>query len=67
MNRTQLLVAVLTSTALTFAQPTPSAVEVPGGKGLLPQMADIAPAREGEIPILTLSHVGFSPTIIKLS
>lgn len=64
MNRTLLLVAVLTSTALTFAQPTPSAVEVPGGKGPLPQMADIAPAREGEIPILTLSHVGFSPTII---
>lgn len=55
---------MLLCTCLTYAQPTPSQVEVPGSKGLLPKTADITPAREGEIPILTLSHVGYAPIII---
>lgn len=64
MKKNLLVLAMLLCTSLMNAQPIPSAVEVPGGKGQLPQASDIAPAREGEIPILTLSHVGFSPLII---
>ena len=64
MKRNLLIMATLLCTSLMNAQPTPSAVEVPGGQGQLPQASDLAPAREGEIPILTLSHVGFSPLII---
>lgn len=51
-------------TGLMYAQPTPSEVEVPGSKGTLPKVQEIAPARDGEVTILNLSHVGFSPLII---
>ena len=38
---------------------TPQEVTEPGCKGALPELPAIAPAREGEIPILELSHVGY--------
>ena len=31
----------------------------PGSKGALPEVTGIAPAREGEVPILELAHVGY--------
>lgn len=37
---------------------------VPGSKGALPEVAAIAPAREGELTILNLSDVGFDPFIV---
>lgn len=64
MKRNLLFLAVLLCTSLMNAQPTPSPVAEPGAKGLLPQTSGIAPARERELPILFLSHVGFSPYII---
>ena len=42
----------------------PAEVSNPGYKGALPEVAPLAPARQGELPILTLYHVGFDPYII---
>lgn len=64
MKRNLLCCVMLLGTCLMNAQPTPSGIENPGSKGLLPQVGDIAPAREGELPILSLSHVGFSTFIV---
>lgn len=40
----------------------PAEVTDPGCKGALPALPDIAPAREGELPILELTHVGYDVT-----
>lgn len=64
MKKTLLLLAVTLFTGLMNAQPVPSEVAEPGAKGLLPQPKDIAPARPRELPILTLSDVGFDPFIV---
>lgn len=37
----------------------PAEVTEPGCKGALPTLPDLAPAREGELPILELGHVGY--------
>ena len=42
----------------------PAEVSNPGYKGTLPEVAPLAPARTGELPILNLWHVGFDPYII---
>ena len=61
MKKLLLILTILLCTGLTNAQPTPSEVVKPGAKGNLPQLTTISPAREGEIPILTLADEGFDP------
>ena len=64
MKKLLLILTILLCTGLTNAQPTPSEVVKPGAKGNLPQLTTISPAREGEIPILTLADEGFDPYIV---
>lgn len=56
-----LFIAALVSTLAMSAQNgrTPKEVTAPGCKGPLPELPSLAPAREGEIPILELAHVGY--------
>lgn len=64
MKKTLLTFAAILCACLMNAQPIPSEVAEPGAKGLLPEPNEMSPARDRELPILTLSDVGFSPLII---
>ena len=65
MKKFYLLFLALMGTMTIHAQNAhqPQAVE-PGTKGALPEVQAVAPAREGELPILNLSDVGYDPFII---
>ena len=56
-----LLIAALLGALSVSAQNgrLPAEVTEPGCKGLLPELPALAPAREGELPILELTHVGY--------
>lgn len=61
MKKYLLFLTLLLCTGPMKAQNGRMPAEVtPGSKGALPEIAPLAPAREGEVPILDLFHVGYT-------
>lgn len=61
---TLFVVALMGVLSVTAQGWLPAEVSNPGYKGTFPEVAPVAPARQGELPILTLSNVGFDSYII---
>lgn len=59
-----LIIALMSALSMNAQNGMLPAEVVPGSKGKLPMVAEIAPAPVGMLPILELNEVGFEPLII---